>query len=186
MKQTQTKKLALFLAATLSALSLSGCGRNDGTPAGLPVGGYANGVFATGGCIPIGGQIPFQAQGIQFDSANIRGGRAQSGQQIGNIIVGQGPVVGGPFSRSGANGTISMDLVPVQAGYQSPQGWSYYNGPVNGQGFVQISPLALQELQMLVATGRLQVPGATPTMGNTPGYPTGYPMATRLRLQTSA
>ncbi|MBC7690789.1 MAG: hypothetical protein H7222_03400 [Methylotenera sp.] len=186
MKQSTSRKLAVCLAAALSAISLSGCGK-DSTPAPVaPIGAYgANGqLIGGGGCIPIQQQIPFQAQGIYFDSANIQGGRIPSGQQAGSIVVG-GPVVAGQYGRSGANGTIAMDIAMQGQGYQSQAGWSYYKGPVNGQGFVQISPLALQELQQMVATGYLQVPGATPTSGYTPNpaYPQpgnpqpGYPQA---------
>lgn len=100
---------------------LSGCGKsNPVTPTVVPAGTTTG--LVSGGCVPINTQIPFTGTNIYFDWMSIIGGSiplgatsAYAGQTVGQMVVGGG-VVGGTYSRSGIDGTISMNIVPQTTG----------------------------------------------------------------------
>jgi hypothetical protein len=187
MKRTKIQRMVAVIAVAGLPL-LTGCGSsspsNNGGVGGVP-GAQFPGV--PGGCVPITAQIPFTATNIYFDWANIVGGTIpQSGQSVGQIVVGGSPT-GGQYQRSGVDGTISMNIMPSQqvAGspyptyptgtypipgqYSTGYGAGYNSKLANAQGFVQISAQTQQDIMYRVQMGQIQIPGYTGGYG----YPSG-------------
>lgn len=145
--KNQAKRLSKALAIALIGLALSSCGKSNksNTNNNNPYNPYGNGAYnypggqipASGGCAPITGPIPFVAQGIYMDWANIIGGYApQSGQPIGQVVVGGSGIAGGQYQGSGSDFSISMQVTPVNgfAGmpYQGYPNQSMFGLPNSG------------------------------------------------------
>ena len=123
--KNQAKRLTKAIAIALMGLAISSCGRTNGAannvPQNTPVG--ANSFFnfpggnipiTGGGCAPITGPIPFTAQGIYMDWANIIGGfTPMTSTPIGQVVVGGGAVGGGQYNGSGSDFSISMNVIPM-------------------------------------------------------------------------
>jgi hypothetical protein len=171
------KRIATLLAL-LSVPILTGCGSSDPTNRG-PVGSTPGGIAGPGACIPITNQIPFTATNVQYVPRKIV-------VNLGQAVVG-GPVgIGGPYQGTNLTGSIiALSMTPTQPVAQVPAGYPIPSYPmigygtidmrtpqmVNASGFVQISPI---ELQNIMAQAQL---GSTPVYSN-PGYP--YPMQPTL------
>ncbi len=170
MSRVNTKRIAVFLAAALSALTLSGCGKSSNS---APIGGIHhglnNGIVGNGQCVPINPNAPtpihFVAQNIRATNINIDGGML-NGQSVGRIIVGASggiPNVGmgevRRFIKVSPDAAIDMTL--------SPSGGATYGGvPVSGGGYIQLTQAYVQALYGAAQTG--MIPGVQPNYNN--GY----------------
>lgn len=157
------QKSVAMTAMTIAMLLVSGCGKgsssngsggsagqiNPGTP-GYP--GYGN-----GGCVPITGAVPFTANNIMFDYANIIGGPVPGMQAYGQITVGGAygtQYQYGQYMGNSPYGSISMSI--GQTNYNNNGQYGYnQNGYASGTGSVTLSMLAQQELIGLVQSGAI-------------------------------
>ena len=168
MKHERNKRIAVVLAAALSALALGGCGSSQ-SPAPAPgIAGVAGGQYGVGSCVPITGAIPFTGTGIAMNWNTIAGGTVPGSQAYGQMYVG-GAAVAGQYGRNDGEGTISLSLSPtagVAPGYGQQGGTSPI--PANMTGTLQLSPVTIQTIQAMVASG--QIPVANTGTGYAPGY----------------
>ncbi len=197
MSRLRDKRVAIGLAIAAVAI-LTGCGRSSDP--GIPVPGVGvipgAGYSYPGGCAPLNGPIGFSGSNIYFDRVEVTGGAIPpiarhpqfSGQTVGQMTVSVGGA-GGPFTGSGVDGTISMNVMPngVPTGYYQP-GANYYPGYV-APAYSPYSPPAPTTANV---TGSITLNPTTANMIMTqmggytygtgtgvypyPGYPnTGYP-----------
>lgn len=178
MKGKKLKRIASALAIICIPL-LEGCGKSNSTP--LPGTGVAGGVFGGGACIPVNApQIPFTGTNIYFSSVNIRGGIIPGKGTEGQVVLG-GTAIGGPYQRSGVDGVISMNIIPMQGMY--PPTYPNTGTPTgniaptraNATGFITISSATQQDiLYKFGGTGTVgynpYLPGAAP-QPMAPNYP---------------
>lgn len=176
--KTRRKKHIAAAIALAGTLVLTGCGSDPKTRTG-GIGGGLN-----SGCIPITAQIPFRGTGIQFDFANIVGGRIPivpgaysqyAGQTKGQMAVGGAPV-GGPYQRSGVDGTISMAINQSGQAGQPAGAFPPTNGYPTGTygaasvtGFVQISSMTQNDIRNQVQMGNIPIGTGTNYNPSTPG-----------------
>lgn len=205
-----TKRVSPLMTVTalaISAMNLTGCGKSDGggnviaPPAPLPAPGIPGPVTPVGGgCVPINQPIPFTANNIYFDWANMVGGRIPlTNQQVGTVMTG-GPIIQqGNLSRQGVDGTIVVNVQPGTAApmsvpypnYNPGYNYQYYgynqfgSAPYSGnygaktanlQGTVAIDPTRQQDILWKFGNGGLnnnyfQFPSNTPYQYTPfPGY----------------
>ncbi|MGK5085914.1 hypothetical protein WDW37_21710 [Bdellovibrionota bacterium FG-1] len=183
MKRLKWKmKWAPILVIASLAVS-TGCGKSDpaanpGTPGAVPVapiGTPLTPVPTT--CVPINAQIPFTATNIYFSSVNIVGGAVPGETQAyGQVMIGGSPT-GGPYQRTGVDGTVSINIMPSQQANvpTPPVGIMPYNGYgtqsnlqppslANANGFVAISAQTQADIMWQFGGGGTQYPN----------YNTGY------------
>jgi len=175
--QKKKKRLVLALTVASTLALLTGCGTGSSTgpypPGGVPQ--PLPGLPA--GCAPITSPVGFTASNIYFSWSSVIGGiLPNNGQSVGQVIVG-GAAAGGPYQRSGVDGSISMNITPMntaQPTYGTSYSTGYYGGTAtqtaNATGIVTISPQVQQQIMMAY--------GGTsgsyyPTYGTS--YPTSYP-----------
>ena len=168
------KRFATAMAILSVAAVLTGCGKSDPNeippPGGIPrwipgYPGYGN------ACVPLtngygsypgyGGQttqgtIGFNAMNIYWDGRAIVAGNVPYKSPSGQVTIGQGGQ-GGPYTRSGVDGVLSMQITQNAAygGYPQQPQYPQYGGTYGGQtsattanatGMVQISSAVLQEI----------------------------------------
>jgi hypothetical protein len=188
MSPKKSARFATALAIAAIGALMTGCGSSNNSP-GIPGNNPLYGPNGTpiAGCVPVSSQIPFTANNMYFDWANIVAGAIPGSQSIGQVLVG-GAATGGPYQRSGVDGTISMNIIPVgqttttpYPGYPSGTFPSPYTMPTTGlqsqmanaSGFLQISPATQQDIMNQVAMNPSAY-GVSYPYGT--GYPnTGYP-----------
>lgn len=193
-----------FVTSTLviaAIPALTGCGSNN--PDSAPPGNVVNPLPTTPVaplCVPITSPIAFTGTGISFDWANILGGSIPADPYAGrNQPITAGTITiaaatttptGGPFQRSGVDGTISMNItqnttVPVPTPYPTMPntypGYPYYPGgyqanqfgaaPASATGFVAISQMAQQDI-VYTMSGSSSGTTAFPGLNYYPGYNT--------------
>ncbi len=162
MKTVIQKRKVIALALAIVPL-LVGCGSSS-TRSGS---GYQPGV-GLGGCVPINSVIGFSGTNASFTPMSIRAGEIPRSQTYGQMGIG-GAVAGGPYQRSGTDGTISMTIQPVGQGTIGTQPVNNYNGAANVNGQLQLSSAVQQDIywrfggQMPGTTIPGQIPGQTIT-----------------------
>ena len=176
MKHERSQRIAVVLAAALSALALGGCGSSPSNPApGVPgtVGGVAGGTYGVGSCVPLTANIPFTGTGVSMNWNTIAAGNIPGSQAYGQMYVG-GTATSGQYGRiSPEEGTLSLNITPAgyptggYGGYPNQGQPNNYSGPANMTGSLQLTPAKIQIIQSMVASGQIPV-------GNTGGYPSGY------------
>ncbi|MCM2279589.1 MAG: hypothetical protein NDJ89_16060 [Oligoflexia bacterium] len=181
MKRSYRRKLAIALALATVPL-LMGCGSNrDSGQVGNVPGAIVPGIGVPGACIPITQQIPFAGTNIYFSGVNIRGGQIPYSTPVGQMGVG-GPGGGGPLGRTAVDGSISMNVTPVnQAVVAQPYPTTYPTYPTNNNlsntanvtGILTISNIVQQDIQYQSGS----YSGANNNWynyGGTPGVPQPY------------
>jgi len=186
MKTQKNMRIALTLAIAAFGSLVTGCGSSNGTNVGQNGGRLGTGGLP-GGCIPMAQQIGFNGTGVRFDWANIVGGAVPNSAPVGQITVTAG-AAGGPYSRSGVDGTISLNAQQLgqagnpqtgypQTGYPQTGYPQQQSSTANIQGFVQISPQTQSDIIFQVQSGRIPIGnmggGTTVPQLPQPGMP-GY------------
>ncbi len=131
-----------------SLLVSTGCGKAD--PNANPAPGATGPVAPIPGaltplptaCVPINAQISFTATNIYFSSVNIEGGNVPGmTQPYGQVMIGGSPT-GGPYQRTGVDGTVSINITPVQSAAVPPVPTIGYTGNYGNQSALQAPALA--------------------------------------------
>ncbi|OFZ21298.1 MAG: hypothetical protein A2X94_07555 [Bdellovibrionales bacterium GWB1_55_8] len=185
MKFNRGKSVATALAI-VGLTALTGCGKSSTPVTGGPVGYIPPQQLLPGGgiagqCMPISAQIGFTGTGIYVDSASIRGGAIPGTQTMGQMNV-TTVGAGGPFQRSGVDGTISMNVMlnnaaqPTVPGYPTGGYWPTPMTPTtaNVTGFIAINPQTQQDI--IYKFGGTT--GYYPTYPTYPTYPGTLPVPT--------
>jgi len=154
------KPKSIKALAALIAMGLIGCGGDNPPPVvNQPVIGGA----VTGTCIPINTRITFVGNNVSFSTFRLTGGRLPLGQfsvdpygtqqptSLSPILVGGGSA-GGPYQRTGVDGTISMAITPqftttvdpLTGGFGFPQ--SNQGVPASVTGYITISSLTQSDI----------------------------------------
>jgi hypothetical protein len=146
--------------------------------------------------VPVSSQIPFTANGIYVDSANIVAGAVPGSQSVGQVAIG-GAMTGGPYQAACqslptgcAYANLSMNIIPMNQtttipypGYPTGTYPSPYPMPTTGlqsqmanaSGILQITPGAQQDIMNKVAMNPsafgMSYPYTQPGMIPQPGYP---------------
>lgn len=157
----------LGILLLLSApLWLSSCGKNSSTNGNMNSFGqlgafnqFGQGGALNAGCALASGQIPLGIYGIYMDMATIRGGLI-NGSSNGQVVVGSAANTNGNYNLrgGGAYGSLGLNLL-VQNGGFSSGGMMNSLGNVSGSGLLQMSSLALRDIQNWINWGSLQIPG---------------------------
>lgn len=176
MKSAKPRSWATVIALA-SIPFLAGCGSNkNSSNAPVPLPAPLPGVG--GGCVPISSQIPFTGTGIFFDGDVIRGGAIPYGVATGQMVIGGG-ITGGPYQRTGVDGTISMNIIPNSVPAAAPGAYPVYPpvgipggaGNANANGYLQISSVTQQDIYYQCQQGGY-------CAGYTGTYPGTYPPGT--------
>ncbi len=168
MKRSIQERIAIALAALAIPVLVGGCGKKDAgsTTSNNTQPGYYYGpngspyINGTGGCIPLsnlmsGQPIGFQINGAYFSGVSLVGGyMPRTGQSVGQVAIGGGGS-GGPYSRTGVDGSLSMNIQAGGIAYGSNYPYTNYNNqPYMNYGGYQSPTQA-------TATGVLQISQAT-------------------------
>ena len=114
--------------ALLAIMLLSACGSDP-----VPVVNPNPGGFGPGGCVPINAQIGFTGTNNEFSYAQFKAGTIPAtmlgfGSVAGTLAMGGG-AAGGPYQRSGVDGTISMNIIPMGGAGGGSMGCLLYTSP---------------------------------------------------------
>jgi hypothetical protein len=160
MKRSYIEKTAIALAF-FGTMALTGCGGSSGGGiaglggvAGSAYGAYGN-ASSSGQCIPITSPIGISGQSDYWDGINLLAGYIPQGT-VGTLVV-TGAASGGQFQRTGADGTLSLNVIS-QAAYSGVpySGYTGYSGygtnygvsptQVEIQGYLQLNSYAIQAI----------------------------------------
>ncbi|MEK6578891.1 MAG: hypothetical protein AABZ55_06665 [Bdellovibrionota bacterium] len=191
MKVFSISRIAIALAVA-TAVTISGCGTNNGAP--LP-GGYGSpGMpgypgYGGGGCLPVNMPIGFTASGVQMSSIYWNAGMVPGYAPSGTVVIGGGavtqpPVYGGVGQLQGAgiSGSVTISVNSGQYGQPQPypgqpypQTYPYGGGMTTMTGTVSISQIEQQSIMYEAQSGAYGGYNPYGTGYPTTGYPTTQP-----------
>jgi hypothetical protein len=153
--------------ALLAVVLLTACGSDNANTVTNP----NPGGFGLGGCVPINTQIGFNGANNEFSYTTIKAGTIPAttfgfGGTHGTLTVGGG-AAGGPYQRSGVDGSINLNVIPL-SGAPGTTGSQL----VSTNGVLSISALTQSDIMYHFTGSSTGFPnGGFPNPGTGTGFP---------------